>query len=347
MKALIVREPRVLEIIETEKPVPGPGQVLAKVLHTGICATDISILDGTLNLGKGNEPVYPVRIGHEWSGVIEETGPGVNRLKAGDRIITDTVYSCGLCEFCLRGEINKCSGIRSVGTIGNCWPGAFAEYMLMPERLSFRIPDNVPSDTAALVEPASIGFYGLTKTPVGPGTTLLVVGTGPISLGGLSCAKGIGSGKIILAGRKDAKLSIGKKLGADVLVNMDKEDLKETVMRETNGRGADVVLDTTGASDLIDLSIALTRSSGYIVFPGFYERLLDNFAIDNIIVRNVTLIGAAAAVDMQRQILDLLEQGHIDLKPMITDRYPFAQVKEAFAAVKEKNDTRVKIMVDF
>jgi threonine dehydrogenase-like Zn-dependent dehydrogenase len=217
----------------------------------------------------------------------------------------------------------------------------------MTERLTFRVPDNVPSDTAALVEPASIGFYGLTKTPIGPGTTLLVLGTGPISLGGMACAKGIGSGKIILAGRKDAKLAIGRKLGADVLVNMDKEDLREAVMRETNGRGADVVLDTTGAADIINLSIALTRSSGYIVFPGFYERLLDNFAIDNIIVRNVTLIGAAAAVDMQRRILDLLDRGHIDLKPMITDRYPFAKVKEAFAAVEEKNNTRVKIMVDF
>jgi L-iditol 2-dehydrogenase len=327
MKALIVKEP--------------------KVLHTGICATDISILDGTLNLGKGNEPVYPVRIGHEWSGIIEETGPGVNRLKTGDRIITDTVYSCGLCKFCLRGEINKCPEIRSVGTIGNCWPGAFAEYMVMPERLTFRIPDNVPSDTAALVEPASIGFYGLTKTPVGPGTTLLVVGTGPISLGGMACAKGIGSGKIILAGRKDAKLAVGKELGADVLVNMEKEDLREAVMRETGGNGADVVLDTTGSPDLIDTSISLVRGSGHIVIPGFYEQLLRNFAIDNIIIKNVTLIGSAAAVDMQRQILDLLGQGHIDLKPMITDRYPFSKVKEAFAAVKEKNNTRVKILVDF
>ncbi|MDR2144428.1 MAG: zinc-binding dehydrogenase, partial [Treponema sp.] len=145
----------------------------------------------------------------------------------------------------------------------------------------------------------------------------------------------------------DAKLAIGKKLGADVLVNMDREDLKEAVMRETGGHGADVVLDTTGSGDLISLSIALTRSSGHIVFPGFYERLLDDFAIDNVIIRNITLIGSAAAVDMQRQILDLLGQGHINLKPMITDRYPFANVKEAFAAVKEKNDTRVKILVDF
>ncbi|MDR1506428.1 MAG: alcohol dehydrogenase catalytic domain-containing protein [Treponema sp.] len=347
MKVFLVKEPNVAEIVEMERPVPGPDQVLAKVLHCGICATDVSIVDGTLNLGEGNSPVYPVRIGHEWSGRVVETGSAVKRFKAGDRMISETGYSCGVCEYCLRGEINNCAEGRAVGTIGNHWPGAFAEYMLMPERLSFHIPGNVPSDTAALVEPASVGFYGLTRTPIGPGTTLLVIGTGPISLGGMACAKGVGSGKIILAGRKEAKLAIGKKLGADVIVNMEKEDLREAVMRETNGRGADVVMDSTGAPGLLNLSVSLTRSSGCIVLPGFYEQPVNNFALDNIIVRNCVLIGGAGAPDMQRRILDLLERGHIDLKPMITDRYPFEKIKEAFAAVGEKNDTRIKIMVDF
>jgi len=103
----------------------------------------------------------------------------------------------------MRGDFGSCVNGRALGTIGNCWPGAFAEYMVMPERLVFRIPDNVPSDTAALVEPAGIGLYGLTRTPIGPGTNLLVIGTGPISLGGMACAKGMGAGKTILAGRKD------------------------------------------------------------------------------------------------------------------------------------------------
>jgi threonine dehydrogenase-like Zn-dependent dehydrogenase len=163
----------------------------------------------------------------------------------------------------------------------------------------------------------------------------------------MACAKGIGSGKIILAGRKEAKLAIGKKLGADVLVNMEKEDLREAVMRETGGRGADVVMDSTGSPDLFNLSVSLTRNSGYIVIPGFYEKPLNNIAMDNIIVRNCTLVGSAGAPDMQRRILDLLGRGHIDLKPMITDRYPFEKVLDAFKAVRTKNDTRVKIMVDF
>jgi threonine dehydrogenase-like Zn-dependent dehydrogenase len=343
MKVFLAKKPGVADIVEMEKPVPGPGYMLAKVLHCGICGTDISIVDGTLNLGKGNEPVYPVRIGHEWSGQVVELGPETKRLKAGDRVISETGYSCGVCEGCVTGE--ACLEGRSLGTIRNCWPGAFAEYMLMPERLTYRLPDTVATDTAALIEPASIGFGNLCRTPIGPGKILLVVGTGPISLGGLACAKGVGSGKIILAGRKDAKLAIGKKLGADVLVNMDKEDLQEVVMRETGGHGAHIVLDTTGAATLLNLSVALTRPGGYIAIPGFYERLIDNFAIDNIIARGITLTGGSTPVI--HRILDLLARGIIDFSPMITDRYPFAKIKEAFAAVKEKNDTRVKIMVDF
>jgi threonine dehydrogenase-like Zn-dependent dehydrogenase len=347
MKVLVVKEPGVLVIDDIEKPRPGPGDILARVLHCGICATDVSIANGTLNLGKGNEPVYPVRIGHEWSGRIVETGGETKKLKVDDLVISETGYSCGVCEYCLRGEINKCIEGRAVGTIGNCWPGAFAEYMLMPERLAFRVPDNVPVDTAALVEPASIGFYGLTRTPVGPDTTLLVVGTGPVSLGGMACARGAGSGKIILAGRKDGKLAIGKVLGADVLVNMEKEDLTEAVMRETGGRGADVVMDGTGAPGLLNLSVSLTRGSGYLVLPGFYEQHIKNFSIDTIIVRNITLVGTGGATDMQRRILDMLSLGRIDLKPLITHRYPFDQVLDAFKAVSTKNDSRVKIMIDF
>jgi L-iditol 2-dehydrogenase len=347
MKVLIVHRPEDMSVVEIEDPRPGPGEILAKVSHCGVCATDIAIADGTCNLGKGNEPLYPVRIGHEWSGEIVETGSGTKRLKAGDRVISDTGYYCGVCDSCMTGRFEYCLESKSLGTIGHCLPGSFAEYIIMSERLTYRVPDNVPLDTAALVEPASIGFLGLTKTPVGPGTTLLVIGTGAISLGGMACAKGIGSGKIILAGRKDAKLEIGKKLGADVLINMDKEDLTEAVMRETKGLGADVVLDSTGAPGLINTAVSLVRGSGYLVIPGFYEQTLNNFALDNIAVRNITLIGSAGARDMQRRILDLLGQGHIDLKPMITDRYPFSKVLDAFAAVKQKNDTRIKVMVDF
>ena len=347
MKALVAYQPGELRVVDIEKPVPGPREVLVRVKHCGICATDSSIHKGTLRLGEGMEPIYPVRIGHEWSGVVEAVGSEAWRIKPGDRVISDTGYSCGECEACLLGEYQRCEKGRAIGTIGECWPGAMAEYMLVPERLTFTVPDNVALDEAALVEPASIGLYGLTRAPIGPGHNLLVVGTGPIGLGGMAASKGMGTGKTILAGRKDKKLAIGKEMGADILVNMTRENLLDVVMAETGGRGVDVVMDTTGAPELFNEMLLMLRGGGSLVIPGFYEQDLHNVKLDRLIVRDCTLIGAAGTPNMGRRILDLLANGHARLMPMITDRFSFSEVEKAFAAVDERNDSRVKIMVDF
>jgi threonine dehydrogenase-like Zn-dependent dehydrogenase len=166
-------------------------------------------------------------------------------------------------------------------------------------------------------------------------------------MGGMACAKGYRIGKTILAGRKDPKLEIGKKLGADILVNMEREDLKSVVMRETNGMGTTIVLDATGSAELLNLSLSLTQDFGYIVLPGFYEQPINGFTIDSAIVRNCTIIGSAGAQDIQRRILDLLTNGYVDLSPMITHRYPFSQILEAFKAMETNCANRCKIMIDF
>lgn len=347
MEVLVAKTPGELAVVEMDVPVPGPGEILAKVAHCGICATDIAIADGTLNLGKNMNPNYPVRMGHEWSGVVVEVGSQTKRLKPGDRVISDTGYSCGECRYCLEGQYQNCVNGKAIGTIGNCWPGAFAEYMLMPERLVFQVPDSIELDEAALVEPASIGLYGLLRSPMGPGQKLLVMGTGPIGLGGMACAKAMGSGTIILAGRKERKLDIGREMGADILVNTTKDNLRDIVMKETEGEGIDIILDTTGSQEIFNETIHLLRGSGTIVIPGFYEHPVQEADIDYLISHNCTLVGAAGTPNMGRKILDLLGRGRLSLKPMLTQRYPFSKVKEGFEAVKTYNDRRIKIMIDF
>lgn len=344
MKVLIAEKPGQLRIVEMDKPVPGPDEVLAKVAFCGICGTDVSIVDGTLTLGDGMDPIYPVRIGHEWSGVIVEAGEKTGKkVKVGDRIISETGWTCGVCESCLAG--NGCEHGRSVGTIGNCWPGGFAEYMLVPERMAHKVPDNISLDEAAVVEPAMIGFSGLERSKIGPGKSLLVVGTGPIGLGGMAVARSIGCGKIILAGRKDKKLEIGKQLGADVLVNTTRENLMEVVMKETGGFGVDVILDTTGDVDLINDLMLMLRAEGDLVIPAFYEKEVPNVKLDRLILRNCRLIGAAGQGGLSVRILDMLGNGRLSLKPMITEYFDLDQAEEAFAAMKSHNDSRVKIMM--
>ena len=347
MKVLLAYAPGELRVVEMEKPVPGPREVLCKVAHCGVCATDIAIKNGVLNLGDGNDPVYPVRLGHEWSGKVAETGSECWRVKPGDKVVSDTGWFCGECPACKRGEYQSCERGRAVGTIRDCWPGAFAEYMLIPERMAYTVPENVPLDEAALTEPAGIGFYGLQRAGFTPETTLLVVGTGPISLGGMACAKALGIGKTIVAGRKDAKLEIARKLGADITVNMTRENLYDIVMRETEGRGMDIVMDSTGAPELLNDSMLMLRGSGSLVIPAFYEKVLNGILLDRLIVKNCTLIGAAGTPNITPKILALMSSGKLDLSPMLTDRFPFEKVFDAFDAVTARNDTRIKVMVDF
>jgi len=288
-----------------------------------------------------------VRLGHEWSGTVVETGEGCWKFKVGDRVISDTGYSCGECEMCRKGEYQSCLNGRAIGTTGECWPGGFAEYMMVPERIAYKVPENVGLDVAALIEPTSIGYYGLERAGFDATSTLLIVGTGPISLGGMAVAKAMGIGKTIVAGRKDAKLEVAKKLGADIVVNMTKEDLREVVMRETDGRGCEIVMDSTGAPSLINDVMELVRGSGKLVIPAFYEQELNHVMLDRIIARNCMIIGAAGTPNIGPKVLTLLSSGKLDLSPMITDRFPFSQVEEAFAAVTARNESRVKVMVDF
>ena len=345
MKAVVAYAPGDLRMMDVERPEAGPHDVLVKVTHCGICGTDVSIADGTLNLGESAKAVYPVYLGHEWAGVVVEAGSKIKKLKVGDRVLGDSGVSCDFCDDCAHGK--ECSEGRAIGTVNNHWHGGMAEYILMPEWNTHRIPDSVPLDEAALVEPTSIGMCGLMETPVGPGRNILVVGTGPISLGGMACAIGMGAGKVMLAGRKDAKLAIGREMGANVLINMEKENLREAVLRETDGIGADVILDSTGAAELFNEIVMSMRGGGYMVIPGFYERTIPEVAIDNIVSRGCRIVGAAGVAELNVRILNMMEYGRIKLGPMITDRFPFEQALDAFKAIKERNDRRIKIMLEF
>lgn len=347
MRVLLAHAPGELRMVEMETPRPNSNEILCKVEHCGVCATDVAIMKGILNLGAGNEPIYPVRIGHEWSGRVVEVGKKAWRMKVGDGVISDTGYFCGECDMCKRGQYQSCRNGRSLGTIGNCWPGAFADYILIPERMAYKVPEKVSLEEAALIEPASIGYYGLERAGFDPYTNLLVIGAGPIALGGMACAKAMGIGKTIVAGRKDAKLEVARKLGADITVNILRENLREIVMRETNGRGADVVLDSTGAPELLNDSMDYLRGSGSLVIPAFYERDLNGVKLDRLIVKNCTLIGAAGTPNMSNKMLAMMESGRLTLLPMLTDSFPFERVQEAFDAVESRNETRIKVMVNF
>ena len=348
MKAIVVKRPNELEMIDVQKPRVGPKDVLSKVSYCGICATDMAIYDGSLFSGQEDMVRYPVRIGHEWSGIVEEVGCDVVGFAPGDRVVGDDAAPCGDCKFCMAGEYQLCPYSRAVGTVGDTWPGAFAEYMLMPSRLMFKIGDNIDMKTAALIEPAGIAFTGLKKGCIGIGDVVVIVGTGAIGLTAVGMAKSFGASKVILVGRRDSKLSVGKKMGADVLVNATREDPAEAILPHTKlGVGADVVLETSGNVDALAKSFKYIRNGGRLPLLGFYEQMLDGFDIDRIVLSYIDIKGVSGSANAFEPIISLLNQGMVDFSPLVSGVYPASKYQDAFDKVQENAEDRIKVLVEF
>jgi 2-desacetyl-2-hydroxyethyl bacteriochlorophyllide A dehydrogenase len=345
MKAARLIRPYRIEILEIPLPEMGDRDVLIKVKYAGICGTDYSIYTGESSFVKDGSVRFPLTMGHEWSGVVEKAGKYVRNLKPGDRVTGDGTVTCGVCEACICGNYNQCDDLRGVGTI-KTWDGAFAEFILMPERSVYKIPDNVSFQEAALVEPSATALYSVLRSDVKLNDSVLIIGTGPIGLAAVQFSKLSGASCVILGGRKDEKLAIGKKFGADYVVNIMKEDLKARVWEITSGKGLNVVLEASGAIEMLQQSFKLVRAGGTISTVAFYDQPLNNINIDDFVVHDIKLIGVAGSPRTSIPILELMGKGKVDLKPLITDIYKLDDIEKALKAMKEKNALTVKILLE-
>jgi 2-desacetyl-2-hydroxyethyl bacteriochlorophyllide A dehydrogenase len=226
----------------------------------------------------------------------------------------------------------------------NCWDGSFAEYILIPERHLYKLPDAISLEEAMLIEPASIALAGLKKANI-TGSKVLVIGTGPIGLAAVPLAKSLGAEKVIISGRKDYKLDIGRNMGADVAINSTKKDLCKIIMDETGGKGIDVILETSGNVEVIEQCLEAIAFGGSISLIGFYEENVIDFDIDRLVTKRVQLNGILGEYGLPLQVISIMEQKKISLKPLITHRFIFDEAIEAMRTANEKNDTKIKMLV--
>lgn len=344
MKAMVLHGDYDVRYEEVATPKPGFGQILIKVLCAGLCATDISFYTGENSFKTQGLVRYPMIQGHEWVGIVEEMGEGVDDLKIGDRVIGDSVVTCGHCPECLSGSYVQCEHQRSVGTV-NAWDGAFGDYIMMPERSVYKVPETVSDKQAVLVEPLAIGVYAAERAEIHFGDTVVIYGTGAVGFGALIGAINSGAVKTIFVGRQDKKLEIGRRFGADHCINATKQDAYAEVMRLTNGKGADVVVEATGASSVFNTCLAMTKSSGVLALPAFYEKKLDGFYIDDLVLRNIKLVGASAAPNIASRVLKLLSTGRFPVEQLITEEYLMEQLAQAYDAAMHKREN-IKILLN-
>ena len=343
MRALQIEGPGIVKEIQEPIPEIAEDECLVRVLYSGICATDYEILGGEMTLIKEGKIRYPVRFGHEWVGVVEKVGPRVDKFKIGDHVLSDSGVTCGKCQACQEGRYADCLNSRSVGTV-NCWPGSFAQYMHFPQRHLFKLPEDMDLMGAALIEPSCIALAGLRKAKALQGKTMVVVGTGAIGLTAVAMSRHFHPGKVILVGRTDSKLEIGRQLGADVVVNVTRENLQDRVSQETGGLGAEFVLETSGNPDTVCQCVNLVRYGGDAAFIGFYDRPAEKFPIDVVVSRELRVSGVMGNYGVPGEVIEILQRDKIDLRPIISHLISFDEVPDALMHPEKLGKGRIKVL---
>ncbi|CAO2838922.1 unnamed protein product [Amaranthus hypochondriacus] len=333
-----------LKIQPFELPSLGLHDVRIRMKAVGICGSDVHYLK-TLRCADFivKEPMV---IGHECAGIIEEVGSEVKSLVPGDRVALEPGISCWRCNHCKGGRYNLCPEMKFFAT-----PpvhGSLANQVVHPADLCFKLPDNVSLEEGAMCEPLSVGIHGCRRANVGPETTALIMGAGPIGLVTLLAARAFGSPRIVIVDVDDYRLSVAKQLGADeiVKVSTNMEDIPEEVaqIHKAMGREVDVTLDCAGFNKTMSTALGATRAGGKVCLIGMGHGVM-TFPLTPAAVREVDIIGVFRYKNTWPLCLDFISSGKIDVKPLITHRFGFSQkeVEEAFETSARGGDA-IKVM---
>jgi L-iditol 2-dehydrogenase len=321
MKALTLVEYKKLVYGEVPEPKIAADEVLVKVRTCGICGSDVHGMDGST--GRRRPPII---MGHEAAGVIEEVGAQVKGWKKGDRVTFDSTVFCGTCWYCQRGMINLCDNRRVLGVSCDEYRqhGAFAEYVALPARILYALPDAVSFEQAAMVEPVSIAVHAVGINPASLGDTAVVVGAGMVGLLVVQALRVAGCGKIIAVDLEQEKLDLAQKLGADIGLKADACDVPQEVRNLTGGRGADVALEVVGLTASVKTAVMSLRKGGSVTLVGNLSPTIE-LPLQAVVTRQLTVAGSCANSGEVPACLDLMSRKAITPEALITATPPLEE----------------------
>ncbi|PYP58708.1 MAG: L-threonine 3-dehydrogenase [Gemmatimonadetes bacterium] len=318
-----------LKVTTVPKPSPGPGEVLIAVRHAGVCGTDLHIADWNAWAEGRLQP--PLVVGHEFAGEIVAVGGGVAELRTGQLVTAEGHIVCGHCLQCRTGNSHICKNTRIIGVDRD---GAFAEYIAMPATNVLPL-DGIPTTVGAVMDPMGNAFHTVLTADIS-GSTVFVVGCGPIGCFAVGIARAAGAAKVIASDVNAKRLALAKRMGANVTIDATRDDVVRAVLAETGGEGADVVCEMSGVPSALHQAFAAVRLGGRVQLLGIPDGEVPVDFASEIIFKGITVYGVIGRkmYETWHQMRRYLSAGLVDPRPVITHQFPLAKIDEALAAIR-------------
>ena len=350
MKALLLSEYNRLEMKDVPVPTPGPHEVLVRVAACGICGSDVHGYDGS-----SGRRIPPIVMGHEAAGTIAALGSDVTNLVKDERVTFDSTISCGVCAFCRRGEVNLCNHREVLGVSCDDYrrAGAFAEYVVVPSQIVYRLPPSISFPEAALLEAVAVAVHAVSLAEIVPHEIVpqknvpqdaaLVMGAGTIGLLCLQALRAAGWARVFIADIDESRLALAKKTGATSALLAGSE-LVEQVSQLTKGEGVDLVVEAVGRNETVTGSIAAVRKGGTVVLVGNISPEV-TLPLQKVVTRQIRLQGSCASAGEYPRSIELMASGAIDVKPLITAVAPLEEGPDWFKRLHVREPGLTKVVL--
>lgn len=338
MRAVVLERPGVLKMIDKDYPEIEDDEVLVKVCVCGICGSDLHAYNGA---SPDIQP--PIVLGHEFTGVIVETGGSVQNLQVGERVCVNPLITCGQCFFCLIHQDNRC---QKIGVLGCQIDGAFAEYVAVKAKRVYRLPTNVSCEEGALLEPLAVAVHAVRHTLRGMVNAAAVFGVGAVGNLVIQVLKNLNVPLIIAVDLLSWRLNLAKKMGATTVLDARYEDVVKKILALTNGLGADASFEVAGQRLALEQALEGTRKGGYIALIGLHEEENVPLPLATVTFKELSIIGNAVYDNTDFETaLELLKTRKVNPTPLITHVFPLEEASKAFEVLTRRSEPAVKVLL--
>ena len=340
MRALLLSKYRSLEIADVPTPAAGAGEVLIRVGACGICGSDVHGYDGS-----SGRRIPPIVMGHEAAGRIAAVGAGVTGLAEGDRVTFDSTIYCGACGFCKRGEVNLCDQrqVLGVSCADYSRAGAFAEFVAVPARVVYKLPESISFAEAAMLEAVAVAIHAVSLAEISVQSTALVVGAGTIGVLILQALRAAGCKRVFVSDVDASRLKLAKELGAADVLSADGDTVAQ-ILQRTGGVGVDVVIEAVGRDETVNAAIASVRKGGTVVLVGNISPAA-TLPLQKVVTRQIRLQGSCASAGEYPQAIALMASGAIRVKPLISAIAPLAEGPQWFERLYAREANLLKVVL--